>query len=197
MARFNVNARSSGRPRATWASSSFSASSLTSALTPIGGNQYQRIIAGERCGGVALVRAGVTQGGTFLSDPPSLPGHALCIRSFPKLSPASRGAFSFAGHATLYAVKNCSVFGDGALWHFSTDDDVRCHGSNRGECVAKLGYFCGLAGLSVGQLVAFSAVPFDGRQIRLAGLRGTGDYRRWRRAAEELDEAPQVLSGCG
>jgi hypothetical protein len=28
-------------------------------------------------------------------------------------------------------------------------------------------------------------------------LRRTGDCRRWGRAAEELDEAPQVLSGCG
>src|SRR6202012_1755470 len=28
-------------------------------------------------------------------------------------------------------------------------------------------------------------------------LRRTGDCCRWRRAAGELDEAPQVLSGCG
>jgi len=36
------------------------------------------------------------------------------------------------------------------------------------------------------------------RPTRLADrLRRTGDCGRWRRAAEELDEAPQVLSGCG
>jgi hypothetical protein len=49
--------------------------------------------------------------------------------------------------------------------------------------------------LSIAQLLVFSALPY--RETRLADrLRGTGDWRRRRRAAEELDEAPQILSGC-
>ena len=56
------------------------------------------------------------------------------------------------------------------------------------------------ADLRIAQLVAFSAgsVLRHYRPTRLADrLRRTGDCGRWRRAAEELDEAPQVLSGCG
>ena len=56
------------------------------------------------------------------------------------------------------------------------------------------------ADLRIAQLVAFSAgsVLRHYRPTRLVDrLRRTGDCRRWRRAAEELDEAPQVLSGCG
>jgi hypothetical protein len=56
------------------------------------------------------------------------------------------------------------------------------------------------ADLRIAQLVAFSAESAlrYHRLTRLADpLRPTGDCGRWRRAAEELDEAPQVLSGCG
>jgi hypothetical protein len=56
------------------------------------------------------------------------------------------------------------------------------------------------ADLRIAQLVAFSAgsVLRHYRPTRLVDrLRRTGDCRRWRRAAEEFDEAPQVLSGCG
>ena len=56
------------------------------------------------------------------------------------------------------------------------------------------------ADLRIAQLVAFCAesVLRHYRPTRLADrLRRTGDCGRWRRAAEELDEAPQVLSGCG
>ena len=61
------------------------------------------------------------------------------------------------------------------------------------DCVAKPGcFFAARPDLSIGQLVAFY------RHTRLADrLRRTGDCGRWWRAAEELGEAPQVLSGCG
>ena len=60
--------------------------------------------------------------------------------------------------------------------------------------------FFSWADLRIAQLVAFSAdsVLRHYRPTSLADrLRRTGDCGRWRRAAEELDEAPQVLSGCG
>ena len=60
--------------------------------------------------------------------------------------------------------------------------------------------FFSWADLRIAQLVTFSAesVLWHYRTTRLLDrLRRTGDCGRWRRAAEELDEAPQVLSGCG
>ena len=66
--------------------------------------------------------------------------------------------------------------------------------------VDPLGVGLGWADLRIAQLVAFSAdsVLRHYRPTSLADrLRRTGDCGRWRRAAEELDEAPQVLSGCG
>ncbi len=56
----------------------------------------------------------------------------------------------------------------------------------------------GSTDLSAAEIVVCSLiVPSDGGIDGLAALRGTGNCRRWRRAAEKLDEAPQVLSGCG
>ena len=60
--------------------------------------------------------------------------------------------------------------------------------------------FCNWAGFELGHLVAFSAESAQRRYrfIRLADwLSRTDECGRWRWAAAELDEAPQVLSGCG
>lgn len=42
-------------------------------------------------------------------------------------------------------------------------------------------------------LYRLTALPI----FTLAGLCGTGDWRRRRRAAKKFDEAPEILSGCG
>jgi hypothetical protein len=60
--------------------------------------------------------------------------------------------------------------------------------------------FCSWAGLSVGALRRYPLRGFNsviGYTRLIERLRRTRDCARRRRAAEQLDEAPQVLSGCG
>jgi hypothetical protein len=66
------------------------------------------------------------------------------------------------------------------------------------DCVAKLDRFCAAElGYRLIRLCAESILRRSRRFTAAHLLRRTGDWHQWWRPAEELDEAPQVLSGCG
>src|SRR6476469_4976578 len=86
-----------------------------------------------------------------------------------------------------------------AYWPFASfRGNAGCRSLSE-DCVAKHRFF--LSGPICVLLSSWRSPP--GASYGIIGptlvdrLRRTGDCRRWRRAAEELDEAPQVLSGCG